>query len=96
MEHHKILVSIDEGCGFQKIAGLHLKGEKDTSRVQIDTIQLQPGRNDLAQKAVVDTDGTLLCGEEKVAFWLRRNPGSAGRIIEVSDLSTDKEIYAEY
>lgn len=86
IQHHKILVTIDEGCGFQKIAGLHIQGEGDTSGVRIDTIQLQPGRNDLEQKAVIDADGNLLCGEEKVGLWLRENPGEASQIIEVSDL----------
>lgn len=84
VKRHKILVTIDEGCGFQKIAGLHLQGDEDPDNVKIDTIQLQPGRSDLEQKAVFDADGSLLCGEEKVATWLRQNPGAAGKVIEVS------------
>lgn len=84
---HKIVVTLDEGCGLQKLASLHLQGEGDLDNVKIDTIQLQPGRNDLEQKAVVDADGNLLCGEEKVALWLRKTPGGADQIIEVRQLS---------
>lgn len=86
LHRHKLLVTIDEGCGLQKIASLHLQGDEDPATVKADIIQLQPGRNDLEQKAVFDTDGKLLCGEEKVAFWLRRNPGGAAQVIEVRGL----------